>query len=79
MARYDPKKDLKEPLNDSFEGGDESKDATEEDIESNFVSYRPYVESCVSVIDLIVYLKLFTQGMHAIKQQPLFLIETRLT
>lgn len=61
MAKYEPKKDPKEPLNDSFEGGDEIEDATEEDIESNFVSYRPYVESSVSVIDLIVYLKLFTQ------------------
>lgn len=55
MARYEPKKHPVDPLNDSFEGGDESEDATEEDIESNFVSYRPsnqeisqnlYIGSC---------------------------------
>lgn len=33
---------------------------TEDEIESNFHSYRPYIESCIKMTDLIVYFKPFT-------------------
>ena len=35
-------------------------DISEAEIETNFKSYRPYIESCVKTIDLLVFFKLFT-------------------
>ena len=35
-------------------------DISEAEIETNFKSYRPYIESCVKTMDLLVFFKLFT-------------------
>lgn len=39
-------------------------DLTEEEIESNFTSYRPYIESCIKLLDLIVFFNMFTPGTY---------------
>lgn len=45
------------------ENSAEVEDVTEEEIESNFTSYRPYIESCIKLLDLIVFVNLFTPGI----------------
>ena len=49
---------------------------TEAEIDSNFKSYRPYIESCVKTIDLLVFFKPFTMNQiktlyKKIKSDPL--------
>lgn len=39
---------------------------TEETIANNLNSYRLYVESCIKVLDLIVYFKEFTDGKNTL-------------
>ena len=45
------------------ENSPEVDDVTEEEIESNFTSYRPYIESCIKLLDLIVFFNMFTPGI----------------
>lgn len=66
----DDEKQASEPAkeqetNTSIEVADNTQDledVTEEEIESNFTSYRPYIESCIKLLDLIVYFNMFTSG-----------------
>ena len=56
------KVDLNEPqfYHPEFDAAFE--DVSEGEIESNFTSYRPYIESSVKTIDLLVFFELFSSG-----------------
>ena len=53
---------LTEAIDDVDEDDDDRSICTEESVERNFKTFRPYIETCVKVTDLIVFYDLFTSG-----------------
>ena len=53
---------LTEAIDDVDEDDDDRFICTEESVERNFKTFRPYIETCVKVTDLIVFYDLFTSG-----------------
>ena len=53
---------LTEAFDDVDEDDDDRSICTEESVERNFKTFRPYIETCVKVTDLIVFYDLFTSG-----------------
>ena len=56
---------LAEAIDDVDEDDDDRSICTEESVERNFKTFRPYIETCVKVTDLIVFYDLFTSGEKA--------------